>query len=144
MLTLPDLFPATVTIPVIDSLPDPLINELCGLLPPTILLLAQETDADPSDSTATPAAAQAAIEALTTGQKKDILRRVLRSPQLTQSMASLTVALRDGGLPTVSEALELHVDNRGYIRGGSMPLGGAQAVEAFLEGLKRAAEEEEQ
>ncbi|KAI9713786.1 MAG: hypothetical protein M1820_000516 [Bogoriella megaspora] len=142
IITLPDLLSSDTTIPILDSASPAYIDKLCSFLPPTILLLAQETD-DPSDVDPSPAAAQAAIEALSIDQKKDILKRVLRSPQLQQSMASLTVALRDGGLPTVSEALKLKVENGGYIRGGSMPLGGAQAMEAFLEGLKRTVEEEE-
>jgi 26S proteasome regulatory subunit N13 len=68
------------------------------------------------------------------------VRRVLRSPQLTQSLGSLTVALRDGGLPTISEALGMKVANGGLIRGGQMPLGGGEAVEAFVEGVKRTVE----
>ena len=75
-------------------------------------------------------------------QKKDILKRVLRSPQLHQSLGSLTVALRDGGLPTVSEALEIKVENGGYIRNGEMPLGAGEAVEAFLEGVKQTVQED--
>ncbi|KAL9068595.1 MAG: hypothetical protein Q9157_006455 [Trypethelium eluteriae] len=142
IVTLPDLFPSNITISMLESASPAYIDRLCSLLPPTILLLAQEAD-DPSDTDSSPAAAEAAIQALSVDQKKDILRRVLRSPQLIQSMASLTVALRDGGLPTVSEALQLRVDNGGYIRGGSMPLGGAQAIEAFLEGLKKTLEEEQ-
>ncbi|KAI9691833.1 MAG: hypothetical protein M1822_007905 [Bathelium mastoideum] len=142
VVTLPDLFPSNITVPMLDSADPAFIDKLCSLLPPSILVLAQEAD-DPSTVEPTEAVAQAALEALSVGQKKDILRRVLRSPQMTQSMASLTVALRDGGLPTVSEALKLKVENGGYIRGGSMPLGGAQAINAFLEGLKKVAEEEQ-
>ena len=142
MVVLTDLFPSSVTIPMLELASPSYIDRLCSLLPPTVLLLAQEAD-DPSDITPTSAAAEAAIQALSIDQKKDILGRVLRSPQLTQSMASLTVALRDGGLPTVSEALKLKVENGGYIRGGSLPLGGAQAIDAFLEGLKRTAEDEQ-
>lgn len=142
IVTLPDLFSSDITISMLESASSAYIDRLCSLLPPTILLLAQEAD-DPSDVDPTPTAAEAAIQALSIDQKKDILKRVLRSPQLTQSMISLTVALRDGGLPTVSEALNLKVDNGGYIRGGSMPLGGAQAIEAFVEGLKKTIEEEQ-
>jgi len=86
--------------------------------------------------------AQAAIQALSIDQKKDVLKRVLRSPQLHQSLGSLTVALRDGGLPTVSEALKIKVANGGYIKHGGMPLGAGEAVEAFLEGVKSTVQEE--
>ena len=125
---------------MLDSATPAYIDRLCTFLPPRILVLAQEID-DPSNVEPSPADAQAAMEALSLGQKKDVLRRVLRSPQMAQSMASLTMALADGGLPTVSQALQLKVENGGFIKGGSMPLGGAQAIEAFLEGLKKTAEE---
>lgn len=77
-------------------------------------------------------------------QKKDLLGRVLRSPQLHQSLGSLTVALRDGGLPMIGEALGVKTENGGRVKGGTVPLGGGEAVEAFLEGVKRGAQEEEE
>jgi 26S proteasome regulatory subunit N13 len=76
-------------------------------------------------------------------QKNDILIKVIRSPQFHQSLASLTGALREGGLPTVSEALKVKVANGGHVPGGTMPMGGGDAVEAFLEGVKTTVEEEE-
>ncbi|KAF2796711.1 hypothetical protein K505DRAFT_323095 [Melanomma pulvis-pyrius CBS 109.77] len=140
--TLLDLLPPNTTIPVIDKAPESLIDALCANLPPTILLLAQEiedvADIDPNSETA-----QMAILALDQDQKKDVLKRVLRSPQMRQSLGSLTVALRDGGLPSVSEALGIDVANGGYIRGGGMPLGGGDAVKAFLEGVKKTVENDE-
>lgn len=140
--TLPDLLPASITIPIVESADTSFVDTLLSHLPPTILLLAQEADdlaeVDPNSETV-----QAAIEALSLEQKKDILKRVLRSPQLHQSLGSLTVALRDGGLPTVSEALEIQVDNGGYMQNSGVPLGGGQAVEAFLKGVKRTVEKEE-
>lgn len=84
------------------------------------------------------------MEALSTAQKKEIIKRVFHSPQLQQSLGSLTVALRDGGLPMIGDALGLKVENGGSIRGGTMPLGGGAAVEAFVAGVKRTVEEEEQ
>lgn len=101
-----------------------------------LLLLNQEADevssADPSPETA-----KAAMEALSLDQKKDILRRVFRSPQFSQSLGSLTQALRDGGLPSISEALRIPVANGGYIKGGGgVPMGGGDAVEAFVDGVK--------
>jgi len=53
------------------------------------------------------------------------------------------VALRDGGLPMIGEALGLRVRNGGLVRGGQMPMGGGEAVEAFVEGVKETVEEEE-
>lgn len=81
------------------------------------------------------------MQTLTLEQKRDILRRVLRSPQFTQSLGSLTVALRDGGLPSISDALKIPVANNGFMRHGGVPLGGGDAVRAFLEGVKRHVEE---
>lgn len=81
------------------------------------------------------------MQSLTLDQKKDIVRRVLRSPQFAQSLGSLTIALRDGGLPSISEALHIKVGNGGFMRRGGMPLGGGSAVQAFLEGVKRQVEE---
>lgn len=143
--TLPDLLSSDVTIPIIDSGSEAFIDKLISHLPPTILLLAQEADIEDLDEGSLDADSEtvkAAIAALSQEQKRDILRRVLRSPQLHQSLGSLTSALRDGGLPTVSEALKIPVENGGFTRRGDMPLGGGEAVEAFLEGVKKAVEDE--
>lgn len=100
-----------------------------------------DTPQDPSGTSTI--AAQGAIEALSTGQKKEIIKRIFHSPQLQQSLGSLTVALRDGGLPMIGDALGLDVEHGGSIRGGTMPLGGGQAVEAFVNGVKRTVEKTE-
>ncbi|KAL8674536.1 MAG: hypothetical protein Q9168_001054 [Polycauliona sp. 1 TL-2023] len=134
--TLPDLLPSTTTIPVVDSADEQFVDNLLSHLPPTLLLLAQEVD-DISSVDPTSETAQAAIEALSLEQKKDILRKVMRSPQFHQSLGSLTTALRDGGLPSIGDALEIPVRNGGYIKqGGGVPLGGGDAVEAFLNGVE--------
>ncbi|KAL8924077.1 MAG: hypothetical protein Q9208_004214 [Pyrenodesmia sp. 3 TL-2023] len=140
--TLPDLLPSSTTIPVIESADETYINSLLQQLPPELMLLAQEVDdissVDPNSETA-----QAAIQALSMDQKKEILRKVLRSPQFHQSLSSLTHAIRDGGLPSISDALGIPVENGGYIKkGGGVPLGGGDAVEAFLNGVKAAVEKE--
>ncbi|KAF2764629.1 hypothetical protein EJ03DRAFT_301647, partial [Teratosphaeria nubilosa] len=137
--TLPDLLNTSTTIPFIDSASADQVESLCNFLPPEVFLLSQESDSDASSSETNPSAAagQAAIEALSIDQKKSILKRALRSPQFHQSLGSLTVALRDGGLPMIGEALWLKVENGGAIRGGSVPLGGGEAVKAFVEGVKR-------
>jgi len=139
--TLPDLLPTSVTVPTIDSTSLEQIDNLLSYLPPTILLLAQG-GAESIDGMVEPnaASAAAAMEALSIGQKKAILKRVLRSPQFHQSLGSLTMAIRDGGLPSIAEALGVKLQNGGLIRGGSMPLGGGDAVEAFIEGLKKTVE----
>lgn len=141
--TLPDLLPPASTIPVIESADQAFVDNLLTHVPPTLLLLAQEVDdsssADPNSETA-----KAAIEALSSDQKKDILRKVLRSPQFSQSLGSLTMALRDGGLPSVGDALKIKLENGGFMRRGGMPIGGGEAVEAFLNGIRAAVEEGEE
>ena len=129
--TLADLLTPASTIPWIESADSELVDRLLQYLPPALVTLAQEAD-DLADLNTDHASIQAAEQALSLDQKKDILRRVLRSPQLSQSLASLTVALRDGGLPSISEALNIPVRNGGYMRRGGVPLGGGEAVRSFL------------
>ena len=140
--TLPDLLPPASTIPVIESADPAFVDKLLTHVPPALLLLAQEVDdlssAEPNSETA-----QAAIEALSIDQKKDILKKVLRSPQFSQSLGSLTMALRDGGLPSIGDALKITVENGGFMRRGGMPIGGGEAIEAFLIGIRAAVEDEE-
>lgn len=142
--TLPDLLPTSTTIPTIDSASLAQIDNLLNYLPPTILLLSQES-ASQIDGMVEPNAgsAQAAIEAMSLDQKKALIKRVLRSPQFHQSLGSLTMAIRDGGLPSIGDALGIKVENGGVVKGGSVPLGGGEAVEAFVEGVRRTVEEEE-
>jgi 26S proteasome regulatory subunit N13 len=141
--TLPDLLPSYATIPTIDSASPAQIDNLLNYLPSTILWIAQESAAsidgmvEPNAETAT----AAMKEALSLDQKKSILKRVLRSPQFHQSLGSLTMAIRDGGLPSIAEALGIRLQNGGLVRGGSVPLGGGDAVEAFVEGVKKTVEE---
>lgn len=107
-----------------------------SFLPPQLLLLAQDSDDVPTGDI-NPEIAEAVMESLDLSQKKHILTKVLRSPQFTQSLASLTLALRDGGLPSISEALKIPVENGGFMRRGGVPLGGGDAVESFLQGVRR-------
>ncbi|KIV97652.1 hypothetical protein PV10_01371 [Exophiala mesophila] len=141
--TLADLLTPPSTIPWIDSADEELVDQLLQYLPPALVTLAQEAD-DLANLNIDQASVQAAEQTLSLAQKKDILRRVLRSPQLSQSLSSLTVALRDGGLPSISEALNIPVRNGGYMRRGGVPLGGGDAVEAFLDGVKEFVEKENQ
>jgi 26S proteasome regulatory subunit N13 len=99
---------------------------------------------DLSDAEPSPAEVSAAISGLSESQKRQVLIRVLRSVQLRQSLGSLTVAIREGGLPSVAEGLEIKVENGGFVKGGNVPLGGAEAVEAFVNGVRRTVKEEKQ
>lgn len=134
--TLTDLLSTANTIPVIESADEDFVDKLLLLLPPVLLLISQEAIDIPTTEP-TPESAEAALEALSLDQKKEILRKVLRSPQFTQSTGSLTQAIRDGGLPMISEALSLPVANKGFVKAGSgVPAGGGDAVEAFVKGVK--------
>ena len=140
--TLPDLLTPSSTIPIIERADRAYIDHLLSYLPPSLVLLAQEAE-DFSSFEAMPESTEAAARPLSLERKKDILRKVLRSPQFVQSLGSLTVALRDGGLPSIGEALQLKVENGGFMRRGGMPMGGGEAVDAFLDGVKRTVEEED-
>lgn len=143
---LSDLLEAPTTVPMVRSAEESYVDSLLYFLPPSVLVLAQQGEGpapgDDDEGTEPGAdSAAAAIAAMSLGQKKALLEKVLRSPQFHQSLASLTMALRDGGLPSIAEALGVKVENGGYMRGGSMPLGGGDAVEAFVEGVKKSVQE---
>jgi 26S proteasome regulatory subunit N13 len=140
--TLPDLLTPATTIPYLSSLSSSSLNALCAHLPAELFLLDQESQSS-SSTTPSPEAAQAAIEALSDDQKREILRKVFHSPQLQQSLGSLTVAIRDGGLPMIAEGLKLKVEHGGLVRGATVPMGGGSAVEGFVEGVKKTVREEE-
>ncbi|CAD6447198.1 2003117c-71d7-4dd3-919a-b02eb25c21c0 [Sclerotinia trifoliorum] len=138
--TLPDLLPNAVTIPSIDAATLAQVDNLLSYLPPTILQLAQESASSLELAEPTSQTAAAAIEALSLDQKKSVLKRVVRSPQFHQSLGSLTMAIRDGGLPSIADALGVKLENNGLVKGGSVPLGGGDAVEAFVEGVRKSVE----
>lgn len=122
--TLQDLLTPSVTVAWIDQAPQHKVDELMQHLPLRLAMLASDEDDVPAFNT------------LSLQDKRDLVKRVLRSPQFTQSLASLTFALRDGGLPSIGDALGVPLQNDGYMRRGGVPLGGGDAVEAFLNGVK--------
>ncbi|OAP56155.1 hypothetical protein AYL99_09334 [Fonsecaea erecta] len=136
--SLGDLLAPSVTVPVVEKADDRVLDRLLARLPPLLSDMVQAS-VDTSalqNPNATPEEQDAAKQALTKA-KKAMLRRVLHSPQFMQSMASLTIALREGGLPIVSETLKIPVRNGGYLRHGGVPMGSGEAMEAFLEGVKK-------
>lgn len=130
--TLPDLLTPAATIPVIEAADTQTIETLLSYLPPSLLQL------PPPGSYGT----EAEAGAVTLDQKKAVLSKVLRSPQFMQSLSSLTNALREGGLPSICEALKVPVENGGYVRRGGVPVGNGQAIRIFLEGVKKSVQEE--
>jgi 26S proteasome regulatory subunit N13 len=111
------------------------VDNLLIFLPQELLILALQME-DQLAAQRRPETAQEVLNALNLSQKRNILRKVLRSPQFTQSLASLTVAIRDGGLPSISEALKIPVENGGFMRRGGVPLGGGDAMKAFIQGVR--------
>lgn len=135
--TLPDLLPSSTTIPMIDEADEAFIDNLLAKELPTTLI-ALEMDPEASDvQELDQETAEAVVMSLDLDKKKALVKKVLRSPQFAQSLMSTTGALRDGGLPNVSQALGVDVRNGGYTGPDRrMPLEGGDAVEAFLEGAK--------
>lgn len=135
---LSDLLDTSVTIPMLDSATDEYVDSLLDFLPPTVLVLAQQgSNASAVEAEPGAESVAAARQTMSSAQKRSLLKKVLRSPQFNQSLASTTSALRDGGLPSIAEALGIPVENGGYVRGGTMPLGGGDAIEAFVEGVRK-------
>jgi hypothetical protein len=124
---------------VVDAAPEEYIDRLLGLVPPTIIVLA--TGNNPGNSELPTSVVDAAKASLSLEERKKLIKTVVRSPQFHQALTSLTLAIRDGGLPSVADALKVPVENGGYLKGGAVPLGGGMAVEAFVEGFKKAAKE---
>ncbi|KAJ4272022.1 hypothetical protein NW762_000732 [Fusarium torreyae] len=137
------LLPTSITVPMIDSASEEFADSLISYLPPAVVVLASGS-ADTVDGKSDPpaSAVEAAKASLSLGDKRTLLKKVLRSPQFNQALASLTMAIRDGGLPSIADALGVKVQDGGYLRGSGMPMGGGQAVEAFVDGVKKTVEEE--
>lgn len=139
--TLLDLLWPTHTLPTIDKAPDSVIDALCAQLPTTPFLIEAEVEdideIDPNSETA-----QMVMQTLDQEQKREVLKNILRAPQLRGALGSLTEALETGALPTVSQALKIDVANGGFMRGGGMPVGGENAIKVFLEGVKTTVEKE--
>ncbi|KAH7270107.1 proteasome complex subunit Rpn13 ubiquitin receptor-domain-containing protein [Fusarium redolens] len=137
------LLPTSITIPMVDSAPEEFTDTLISFLPPTVVVLASgSTDSVDGKSEPSASAVEAAKASLSLDDKRTLLKKVLRSPQFNQALASLTMAIRDGGLPSIADALGVKVQDGGYLRGSGMPLGGGQAVEAFVNGVKKTVEDE--
>ncbi|GAB1310325.1 hypothetical protein MFIFM68171_00535 [Madurella fahalii] len=133
-----DLLETSVTIPMLDAATDEYVDNLLSFLPATVLVMAQQGEnADAIAREPSAESVEAAKQAMSSEQKRALVKKVLRSPQFSQSLASLTVALRDGGLPSIAEALGITLENGGLVRGGTVPLGGGDAIEAFVEGVKK-------
>ncbi|EJP69605.1 adhesion regulating molecule [Beauveria bassiana ARSEF 2860] len=138
------LLPTSITVPMVNEASEDLINSLLNYLPPSIILMAADASSNENSTIEPkPAVVEAAKAALSMSQKRALITRVLRSPQFHQALGTLTMALRDGGLPTIAEALGVNLENGGYIQQGGMPLGGGYAVKAFVDGIVKSAKEQQ-
>ncbi|KAI5284850.1 hypothetical protein KEM54_001020 [Ascosphaera aggregata] len=127
--TLGDLLKPDTTMPFIDSADAQTVDNLLSFLPADLPKLVSSKGGRDSDVVGS--------TTLSMEQKKDLLRKVLRSPQFVQSSGSLTNAIHEGGLPSISDALQIKVENDGYIPRSGLPLSAGVAVRVFLEGVKR-------
>ncbi|OAA73527.1 26S proteasome complex ubiquitin receptor, subunit Rpn13 [Cordyceps fumosorosea ARSEF 2679] len=137
------LLSTSITVPMVNEASEVFINTLLDHLPPSIIVMtADATDGDDSTAEPSPTAVEAAKASLSISEKRALVTTVLRSPQFHQALGTLTMALRDGGLPTVAGALGVNVENNGYIQQSGMPLGGGHAVKAFVDGITKSAKEQ--
>lgn len=128
---------------MVDSATEEFTDTLISLLPPTVIVLASGSTGSVDGKLEPPASAvEDAKASLSLDNKRTLLKKVLRSPQFNQALASLTMAIRDGGLPSIADALGVKVQDGGYLRGSGMPLGGGQAIEAFVDGVKKTVKDE--
>lgn len=128
---------------MVDSATEEFTDTLISLLPPAVIVLASgSTDSVDGKLEQSASAVEDAKASLSLDDKRTLLKKVLRSPQFNQALASLTMAIRDGGLPSIADALGVKVQDGGYLRGSGMPLGGGQAIEAFVDGVKKTVEDE--
>ncbi|PFH59015.1 hypothetical protein XA68_12920 [Ophiocordyceps unilateralis] len=136
------LLPTSETVPMADGASSEFVDALVDLLPPAVVVLASGSSDFGGKPEPTAEAVETAKRSLSLGEKRDLLKKVLRSPQFHQALGSLTMALRDGGLPGVADALGVRVENRGYLSDRNMPMGGGEAVKAFVEGVRKTVREE--
>lgn len=106
-VSLHDLLPSTTTAPLLATMTSEAVDDLISNLPQGII-----------PRNATPA------------QKKEVIRKVLHSPQFNQSLVGLSVALRDGGLRGISDSLGVR------LAPGEVGTGSDQ-VTIFVEAIKR-------
>jgi len=106
-ISLHDLLPSTTTTPLLAAMTSGAVDDLISNLPQGII---------PRNATL--------------AQKKEVIRKVLHSPQFNQSLIGLSVALRDGGLRGISDSLGVR------LAPGEVGTGSDQ-VTTFVEAIKR-------
>lgn len=134
------LLPTSITVSMVDRIAssNPAgLDSLLNFLPSSIIVLSGRNPGDYDGKNEPSAeAVTKAKESLSLEDKKTLVKKILRSPQFHQGLVAISKALYDGGLPGVSDALGVEVENGGYMKNMPMPLGGGQALEAFVDGMK--------
>ena len=108
-LSLHDLLSTTNTTPLVENMSETTIDAIISNLPHAIV---------PKDAS--------------TSQKRQIILRVLRSPQFMQGAVSLTAALREGALQGVADSLKVPISTND----------GSDPVEILVKGVRREVERE--
>jgi 26S proteasome regulatory subunit N13 len=137
------LLPTSITVPIVDTLSAEQVDSLLSFLPPAVIVLASDTVEYDGISDPTADQIRAANDSLSLEKKQTLLKKVLRSPQFHQALGTLTMALRDGGLPSIADALNIKVEQDGYLQPG-MPMGGNSAIKVFIEGVKKTVKDNKQ
>jgi 26S proteasome regulatory subunit N13 len=118
------------------------LDTLLQALPPAIIIMATNPAAYDGKTEPSAEAVQQAIASMSRTQKRETIKKVLRTPQFFQALDVLTNAIREGGLPSVAGALGIPAKNGGHVvTGGNVPFLGGYAVEAFLEGVKKSVQD---
>ena len=112
-ISLHDLLAAETTAPLVEKLSEESIENLISNLPPALV---------PKNASLS--------------QKKQIITKVLRSPQFTQGAVSLSVALREGALKGVADSLKIPLL-------AAEENSNADPVEIFIKATKRQVERDD-
>lgn len=111
-LSLHDLLSSSSTLGALSEASPDVIQELAENLPPALIPQGADVEA-----------------------KRAIIKRVLQTPQFSQSLVSLSVAIREGGIAGVAESLRVPI-NLNEARQGT------DLVEVFVNGVKKEVEDE--
>ena len=133
--SLTELLSPSTTIPfIIQARDESLIDRMLLLLPTEISeLMLKDTHPFKLDKRTS---YEFNIRHLTTELKKELLLKILRSPQLCQSFDSLSIALRGGGLLAVSEALDIDLNMELATENANNDTASISPIQIFLNGIK--------
>ena len=130
-----ELLSPSNTIPfIMQACDESIIDRILMLLPTEISELAVNDNNGYKTGKCT--SHESNVRQLSMRLKKEMLLKVLRSPQLCQSLDSLSVALRGGGLLSVSEALDINLNNDLALENAMNNTSSLSPFQIFLNGIK--------